>query len=164
VKLFEQTGKSHIRSDRPNAFRCPSPYERSRSKIQALQVGDVCARAPHRVTCGRLPERRTLFEKRLRRAAQGLQGRRSFNELHGEPGLQVPFDVAYLIRDIRSASFSLQPNKGEVGDVQWNNHTPGLSATKRIVTESPAGTCTVSRRIGFCGFPGPIVDAFVAKL
>jgi hypothetical protein len=37
---------------------------------------------------------------------------------------------------------------GRGGDVQWKNHTPGLSATKRSVTECMDGTCTVSLRIG----------------
>ena len=34
-------------------------------------------------------------------------------------------------------------------DIQWKNHTPGLSATTRSVTEFMDGTWTVSRRIGF---------------
>jgi hypothetical protein len=70
---------------------------------------------------------------------------RRFDKGGREAGLQMPLDVA--CEACRSARVWRAREKRDY--TQWNIHAPGLSAIRRSVTEDPAGTWTVSRRIGF---------------
>ena len=63
--------------------------------------------------------------------------------------LEVELQPFQYIEAEEAQLFNGSDTEDEDEDLQWKNHTPGLSATTRRVTDSPTGTCTVSRRTGF---------------
>ena len=74
-----------------------------------------------------------------------LSLQRRFDKLDGQSDFEMPFDVTFGIPLI----YIHLGSGGTKEYVQCKNHTPGLSATNRIVADPMDGIPTTSLRTGF---------------